>query len=70
MRDPRRLYTFYSEFARIHAERFPDWREGQLWSNFMSWLHTYKKVDPFYPETNEMLDFFKEFAGIKEENKK
>lgn len=62
MRDPNRLYGFYAEIADIHAKRFPDLREGQLWEIFTDWVKRFKSKDPFYLETNEMLKLFKEFA--------
>ena len=63
MRNPNRLYKFYSELTKIHAEVFPDWRFGQLMTNFMSYL-TEKGVDPFFPEENEMIKYLKEFANM------
>ena len=38
MRNPERLDSFYDELKRIHKEAFPDWRFGQLCSNFFGWL--------------------------------
>lgn len=67
MRNPDRLFNFYTQIAVIHAKKFPDWREGQLWFNFLHWIQAHKGVDPFYSETDEMIKYFKEFAGIKEE---
>lgn len=48
MRDPNRLDNFYENFKKIHKENVPDWRFGQLISNFVSW---YGK-DIFYLEEN------------------
>lgn len=62
MRDPKRLDKFYESMKLIHKEIFPDWRYGQLCSNFFSWLGSEKKKDPFSPEENEMLGFLKEYA--------
>lgn len=66
MRNPKRLDTFYDELKRIHKERFCDWRFGQLCSNFFSWLVHEKKIDPFFPEEDEMIKYIREFAGIEE----
>ena len=63
MRNPNRLCAFYNELTKIHAEVFPDWRFGQLMTNFMSYL-TEKGVDPFFPEENEMIKYLKEFANM------
>ena len=65
MRDPNRLYGFYAEFANLHAKYFPDWRTGQLLTNFHSWLFSVKGVNPFFPEENKYLTYFKEFCGEK-----
>ena len=38
MRDPNRLNSFYNTMKKIHRKTFPDWRFGQLMSNFFGWL--------------------------------
>ena len=63
MRNKERLDNFYEEFKNIHKERFPDQRFGQLCSNFFGWLATEKKKDLFFPEENQMLEYFREYAG-------
>lgn len=63
MRNPERLHGFYNEFKRIHMQHFPDWRSGQLMYNFMMWLDGKKQIDIFFPEENELIKLFKEFAG-------
>lgn len=63
MRNPKRLDGFYEEMKRIHKKCFPDWRFGQLMSNFLGWIYQEKKRDPFFPEEDEMLRLFKEFSG-------
>lgn len=65
MRDPDRLDPFYEELKRIHKESFPDLRFGQFMIVFISWLQSKKKVDPFFPEEDKMLDYFREFAADK-----
>ena len=64
MRDPNRLDNFYDEFKKIHKEVFPDWRFGQLCSNFLGWLATVKKIDCFFPEEDRMLQYLREYAKI------
>ena len=64
MRDPNRLDNFYFQLWEIHKTQFPDWRFGQLMSNFFSWLYETKKIDLFFPEEGRMLEYFKEFAGV------
>ena len=63
MRNPNRLYSFYDEMRDIHIKSFPDWRFGQLMSNFFGWLMSEKKKDLFFPEEDEMIEYFKEFAN-------
>lgn len=63
MRNPKRLDGFYDELKRIHKQHFPDWRYGQLCSNFFGWLCGEKKIDLFFPEEGQMLDYLREFAG-------
>lgn len=70
MRDPERLDVFYEKLKVIHKNYFPDWRFGQLCSNFFGWLMSEKKIDLFFPEEADMLRYFKEYAmGVSNENK-
>lgn len=66
MRDPNRLDKFYEEFCKLHKEKFPDWRFGQLCSNFFGWLYSEKGRDLFHPEEDKMLEYFKEYCEKKE----
>lgn len=66
MRKVERLDEFYDELKEIHKKYFPDWRFGQLCSNFFGYLATEKKMDLFFPEESEMIKYIREFAGIKE----
>lgn len=63
IRNPDRLDDFYSQLCEIHKKSFPDWRFGQLCSNFFGWLASEKKQDPFFPEEQEMLAYLKEYCG-------
>ena len=67
MRNPDRLDDFYVELCRIHKEHFPDWRYGQLCSNFLGWLMGEKKRDCFFPEEDEMLHWLKVYCGEEED---
>lgn len=67
IRNPDRLDDFYSQLCEIHKKSFPDWRFGQLCSNFFGWLASEKKMDLFFPEESQMLTYLREFCG--EENK-
>lgn len=62
MRNPERLNAFYDDMRRIHKRYFPDWRFGQLMSNFLGWVMGEKKMDIFFPEEEEMMRLFIEFT--------
>ena len=64
MRDPNRLYSFYSELTELHRRSFPDWRFGQFMFNFFGWLQSEKKVDVFYYEEDRMLKLLNEYADL------
>lgn len=63
MRNPNRLDKFYDEMKEIHKMSFPDWRFGQLMSNFFGWLYSEKKRDCFFPEEDEMIEHLREYAN-------
>lgn len=63
MRDANRLYDFYNQLRYIHITYLPDWRFGQLCSNFFGWLIQNKGVDLFYPEDDQMIDYIKEYVS-------
>ena len=67
MRDPERLNDIYKTILIDHKEKLPDWRMGQLWSNFLGIL--YDKTggrDPFYIEDAEFLKQWNDFiANLK-----
>ena len=63
MRNPNRLDKFYDEMKEIHKKSFPDWRFGQLMSNFLGWLYSVKGRNPFFPEEGDMIEYFKEYAN-------
>lgn len=63
MRNPNRLDKFYDEMKEIHKKSFPDLRFGQLMSNFLGWLYSVKGRDPFFPEEEDMIEYFREYAN-------
>lgn len=63
MRNPNRLDKFYDEMREIHKKSFPDLRFGQLMSNFFGWLHSVKGKDLFFPEEEDMIEYFREYAN-------
>lgn len=63
MRDPKRLNKFYNKLREIHVTYFPDWRFGQLCSNFFGWVYQTKKRDIFFPEEDEMIELLEEYSS-------
>ena len=63
MRNPNRLDEFYDTMRNIHRKHFPDWRFGQLMYNFFGWLYSEKKIDLFFPEEKQMIEYFREYAN-------
>lgn len=61
MRDPKRLDDFYDRMKKIHQEKLPDWRFGQLMSNFLGWLAQQNKMC-FYLGDAQMLRYFEEYV--------
>ena len=67
MRDPNRLYSFYTQLITIHIDKFPDLRFGQMVFNFSEWLKLDKNIDIFYLEEDEFVKYFKEYSGWGDE---
>lgn len=63
MRDPNRLDSFYEKLHEVHKKAFPDWRFGQLMSNFLGWVVVEKKVDIFFPEDEKWKSWIVEYAN-------
>ncbi|WP_299054368.1 hypothetical protein [uncultured Eubacterium sp.] len=63
MRKPERIDEFTKELNRIWKTYFPDWRFGQLCSNFFGWLVSEKKMDLFFPEEEQMITYLREYCG-------
>lgn len=55
MRDPKRIKPFLEELEKVWNE-VPDWRFGQLVSNFFG-------PDPFYMEDGMALEILKKREG-------
>lgn len=60
MRNTNRIRPFCNELATIWETSFPDWRFGQLMMNFLGEVST--KIDPFFPEEDEMLEYLRRYA--------
>lgn len=66
IRNLERIDVFTSELNRIWKKHFPDWRFGQLMSNFLGFVQSKKNRDIFFPEESEMLTYLKEYCGEEE----
>lgn len=67
IRNPARIDKFTAELNRIWKTYYLDWRFGQFMSNFLGFVQSKKKRDPFFPEESEMLTYLKEYCGEKED---
>lgn len=66
MRNPNRIDAFCDTLKKIwHV--YPDWRFGQLMSNMLGDFVATTGRDIFYPEDDEMLEFFLEFVGLTDD---
>lgn len=61
MRNPERIGGFLSALRKVWYS-VPDWRFGQLMSNFLGWYVGETGKDIFFPEDDEMLKYLKLFA--------
>lgn len=59
MRNPDRLDSFYEELKKMHKDKVPDWRFGQLILNFIRWYG-----DPFFLEEKGFLEKLREFITL------
>ena len=68
MRDPKRIYEFCNELANIWANSASDWRFGQLMMNVLGEMASTGR-DPFFPEEEEMIEFFRKFFDKRQGGK-
>lgn len=64
MRNPKRIKPFLERLGKVWEENCPDWRFGQLMVNVLNEMPS----DPFFPEEDEMIDFFENYFQRKEQN--
>ena len=64
MRNPDRLDSFYDDVKKIHKQYFPDWRFGQLMSNFTEWFSLQVGLDIFFQEEDMMLKYLQRYADV------
>ena len=60
MRDPARIDKYCNELKAVW-KCVPDWRFGQLMSNMLGEYVAETGRDIFFPEDEEMFEFFKEY---------
>ena len=65
MRNKNRIYKFCNEFANVWANNVPDWRFGQLICNVFGQMASDGR-DPFFPEEDEMIRYFKNYFNVEE----
>ena len=62
MRDINRIYPIMNELTTIWTTYCPDWRFGQLISNFKYYIKFQHNIeDIFYIEDDKILEYIKEF---------
>ena len=64
MRDVKRIKKFCDELATVWEKNCPDWRFGQMICNVFGEMAMER--DPFFPEEDEMIKFFKDYFNVKE----
>lgn len=65
MRDKNRIYKFCNELANIWANNVQDWRFGQMICNVFGQMASDGR-DPFFPEEDEMIKYFRNYFGVEE----
>lgn len=66
MRDPRRIEPFLQKLAEYWKAYVPDWRFGQLMSNFLGFVASKTRQDVFFMEDDELEEWLKKFFdGLK-----
>lgn len=48
----------------MQIKRPKGWRKGQTIVNFLEWLETYFKIDPFYMSDEDWDKFYKVFLAL------
>lgn len=62
-RDPEKLDSFYTQLCEIHKKSFPDMRPGQFLLNALGYINSTLHRDPFFPESDELIELFKQYAN-------
>ena len=65
MRDPKRITPFLADLGTIWTNCCPDWRFGQLISNFLRYIgedYFYWEEDKFLEELNKYVEKYKSYT--------
>ena len=65
IRNSEKLDSFYSQLCEIHKRSFPDMRPGQFLLNALGYINSILHRDPFFPESDELIELFKQHANSK-----
>ena len=65
IRDPEKLDSFYTQLCEIHKRSFPDMRPGQFLLNALGYINNTLHRDPFFSESDELIELFKQYANSK-----
>ena len=68
MRNKNRIKTFCDTLANIWEENVPQWRFGQLICNVFGEMASAGR-DPFFPEEDEMINYFKNYFKNEENDR-
>ncbi len=63
MRNPKRIDNFCDELATVWKLYCPDWRFGQIMSNFQRWANN-KGIDIFFLEEDRFKALLIEYLRI------
>lgn len=63
MRDIKRIDKFCKRLAEAW-KKVPDWRFGQLMSNILGEYYSQTKMDPFFVEDDEFIEFIEKYLGV------
>ena len=69
MRNPKRIDEFCNELKEMW-HRVPDWRFGQLMSNFLGFVSQETGKDIWFIEEPEMIEFVKIYQNYKKDSKR
>ena len=55
------IYIHYAKIAGLHCANHPEFRIGQLMSNFEQWLKNKYGIDIFYLENDRFVQLLEEY---------